>query len=222
MTDTHPRPDPPADSYRAIADGEEVEFKEKGSRFAGVALRVEHENSARGALTAIRKRHHSATHHCSAWRVGPPEAVTERADDDGEPSGTAGPPILSVLRGAGVHDAIVVVTRWYGGTKLGKGGLIRAYSDAARIAIDAATKRTVWREAAVSIETAYADVGIVEAILAREGPRIRRCERDFSGEPRFVATVLVSEAERLRSILVEATAGRGRITILPGHRAPRA
>jgi uncharacterized YigZ family protein len=207
-------PETPADSYRSLDDGEEVEIREKGSRFVGQAFRADDEATAEARLAGVRKRYHAATHHCSARRVGPPGATLESADDDGEPSGTAGPPILSVLLGEDVHDAIVVVTRWFGGTKLGKGGLIRAYSEAAREALAAAPRRTVWREAIVTIGCAWPDVGAIEAVLGREAARLRKCERDFADEPRFLATVLASDAERLRAAVVEATGGRARAAVV--------
>ena len=131
--------------------------------------------------------------------------------DDGEPHGTAGRPMLKVISHAPLGDVVVVVTRWFGGTKLGKGGLIRAYSEAAKEALAAAPERIVWCEASLTIECSYEDLGTVEAVLAREGGRIRSCERDFSGAPRFEITVLASDAERLRSLLVDATAGRAAV-----------
>lgn len=89
------------------------------------------------ALDALRRRDHHATHHCSAWRCGLP--VTQfGSDDDGEPSGTAGKPMLRVLEGAGLTDCLAVCIRWYGGTKLGTGGLVRAYTEALQGAIAAA------------------------------------------------------------------------------------
>ncbi len=203
------------DSFLSIEDGPEVEIKEKGSRFVGQAFRAADEEAALGHLAGLRKRYHAATHHCSAYRVGAPGAVLEKSDDDGEPSGTAGPPILSVLQGEAIHGAIVVVTRWYGGTKLGKGGLIRAYSEAAKTAVAAAPVRTVWREAGVSIACGYDDLGTVEAVLAREGARIRACDRDFAGDPRFDVVILVGDADRIRAALVEATADRAQITVAP-------
>ena len=116
--------------------------------------------------------------------------------------------MLAVLQGAELHDALVIVTRWFGGTKLGRGGLVRAYSDAARAALDAAPPRIVWRETTFVAGCGYDDVGAVEAVLAREGELIRRCERDFSGRPRFAITVLQSQTERLCTRLREATSGR--------------
>jgi len=200
--------DAAADSYHSVDDGPEVETKVKGSRFLGRAFHAEDEAAADGHLDAVRRAHHAATHHCWARRLGGDGPASDRYDDDGEPSGTAGAPMLAVLSGGDLRNALVVVTRYFGGTKLGTGGLARAYADAARAALDAAPRRTVWHEATVRVECAYDDMGAVEAVLAREGSRIRRCERDFTGSPVFRVTVLRSFAPRLRDLLREATAGR--------------
>ncbi len=197
-----------SDRFTTVDTGPEIEIKVRGSRFLGQAFRADSEDEAAARRDEVRRRHHDATHHVWARRVGPPEACVERADDDGEPSGTGGAPMLAVLQGAALYDALVVVTRWFGGTKLGRGGLARAYSDAARAALEAAPKRTVWRETTMIADCEYDVVGAVEAVLAREGEHIRRCDRDFSGRPRFAITVLRSQTVRLLDILREATAGR--------------
>ncbi len=98
-----------------------------------------------GALAALRRRDHDATHHCSAWREGVPIAAWG-ADDDGEPSGTAGGPMLRVLEGAGATDLIAVCIRWYGGTKLGSGGLVRAYTEGVQGALAEADAQALWEE----------------------------------------------------------------------------
>lgn len=124
---------------REVAWGE---LAEKGSRFlAGIAPAPD-EAAARAFLDRLREEHRDATHHCYAWRVGrrdggPGALLTERSSDDGEPAGTAGAPILEVLRGRDLEDVAAVVVRWYGGTNLGKGGLVRAYGGAARAAAEA-------------------------------------------------------------------------------------
>ena len=102
-----------ADSYEVVGDGPEVEIKIKASRFVGQALRSTSEADARAHVLGIRKRLHDARHHCSAWRAGGPEAAVERSDDDGEPTATAGPPILEAIRRAGTWETVVVVTRWF-------------------------------------------------------------------------------------------------------------
>ena len=109
------------------------EVREKGSRFLGFLFPAADEEEAERLLGELREQYPGATHHCWAYRIGWPPR--ERSSDDGEPSGTAGGPILSVLAGRGLSNALAVVVRWFGGTKLGKGGLARAYSGATREAV---------------------------------------------------------------------------------------
>jgi uncharacterized YigZ family protein len=189
-----------------------MELREKASRFLGQVFRVGDECAAADALAAVRRTHHAATHHCWARRLGVPEAVQERFDDDGEPSGTAGAPLLTVLAGANIYGVLLVVTRYYGGTKLGRGGLARAYAEAARQAVAAAPRREVFRETRLAIECPFGDVGAVEAVLAREAARVRGTEREFAEDgARFCVTVLRGDASPLESALTQATAGRARV-----------
>ena len=205
------------DEYPSIEGGPETEIKIKGSRFLGQAFRVETEEDAADALRGVRRRYHDATHHCSAFRLAPPEHPMERSDDDGEPSGTAGTPILGVLRSHGVFNAIVVVTRHYGGTKLGTGGLVRAYAESAEEAMNAAPTRRVWRIARVTVSVEYTDMGTVEASLARHAEWLHGVERDFSGTPRFSLRVRPSRIEALVDELRDTTAGRAACDVEPGH-----
>ena len=124
-------------SYRTLAATGVAEIEVSRSRFLAEASRVETEEDARAAIVRVRRAHPDARHHCTAFVLGPRREI-ERSNDDGEPSGTAGAPILDTLRGADLTDAVVVVTRWFGGTLLGTGGLARAYGDAARAALEAA------------------------------------------------------------------------------------
>jgi uncharacterized YigZ family protein len=208
---------PPQDSdrYMSIETGPETETKVKGSRFLGQAFRVGSPAEAAESLGAVRRRYHDATHHCSAHRIGPPESQEERSDDDGEPSGTAGTPILGAILRGNTFDVLVVVTRYYGGTKLGTGGLARAYGDAAREAVAVARPRPVWRESELEVVVSYEDIGAVEAILARDGSRIRAVEREFAGEASFAITLLRSQVIALEGLLTEATSGRARISRRP-------
>lgn len=105
------------------------------SRFIVMGSRAEDVEQAKLRINAVRIEMPDASHHVYAYRVGYGNSVTEGMSDDGEPSGTAAPPILAVLRGSGIGDILLVVTRYFGGTKLGTGGLVRAYSDAARLAL---------------------------------------------------------------------------------------
>ena len=199
------------DRYLSVEDGPETELKVKGSRFLGRVFSVASADEADGRLQSLRKRHHSATHQCWASRLGLPESPTERFDDDGEPSGTAGRPILNQLLGDDVYDTLVVVTRYFGGTKLGTGGLARAYGDAAAMALDAAPKRVVLREARLSLECGFDDVGAVEACVARAGSDVYRVERAYDPSPKLTLFVRRSRAEEVAAAIVEATAGRAKV-----------
>lgn len=120
-------------------------FREKASVFL-TELHPAPDAAARSSImTAIRKRDFDATHHCSAWREGVPISAFG-ADDDGEPSGTAGRPMLAVLEGADATDLIAVCIRWYGGTKLGTGGLVRAYTEGVQGALAEADAHGMWEE----------------------------------------------------------------------------
>lgn len=113
-------------------------LREKASVFLAELHPAAGPEARAGILAALRKRDHDASHHCSAWREGAP-ASAAGADDDGEPAGTAGRPMLKVLEGAGLTDGIVVCLRWFGGTRLGTGGLVRAYTEAAQGVVAAAS-----------------------------------------------------------------------------------
>ena len=125
-------------SYLTVAGTGEVEIEVKRSRFRCHLERVENEDAARAVVEHARREHWDARHHCSAFVLGA-DGSTQRSSDDGEPAGTAGAPMLEVLRGREVSDVVAVVTRWFGGTLLGAGGLVRAYGDAVRAALAGVT-----------------------------------------------------------------------------------
>lgn len=123
-----------SDSYKTLKTGGSGLFKEKGSKFISYAYAVEDENQIRQVLDELRKKHFDARHHCYAWVLGA-ESKLFRANDDGEPSGSAGKPILNQIYSAGLTNVIIVVVRYFGGIKLGVSGLINAYKLASREAI---------------------------------------------------------------------------------------
>lgn len=206
------RPGADPDLSISIEDGPEAELKVKGSRFVGRGFRADDEAACQLRLAEVRRRYHDATHHCWALSTGDPERPLERWDDNGEPSGSAGVPIMGAIRHAGLHAVLVVVTRWFGGTKLGTGGLVRAYGEAARLALDAATRREVWRLATLDLEIDFDHLGPVESLLAKQGPGVHAIAREFGEGARFHVEVRRSLAEALRADLVEVTRGRIRIT----------
>lgn len=131
------------------------------SRFLTRIRRVADEAAARAVIDDRRSVHFDATHNCTAFVLGP-DARTARSSDDGEPSGTAGIPMLTTLQHNGLTDVVAVVTRYYGGIKLGGGGLVRAYSDAVQQAVEAAGTREVRLFRLLRVDVDYADAGVVE------------------------------------------------------------
>ena len=126
------------DQYKSIAAPSEGLFKDNGSRFLALAYPVETEEEVKGIVAGLRKQYHDARHHCYAYRLGY-NADVFRASDDGEPSGSAGRPILGQIDSLGLSDVLVVVVRWFGGIKLGIPGLIRAYKSSTADALSSAS-----------------------------------------------------------------------------------
>jgi uncharacterized YigZ family protein len=127
-----------ADRYRTLVDRSEGIYREKASKFIGIAFPIESEAAFKSTFATIRRDHFSARHACFAWILGY-AGERHKANDDGEPSGTAGKPILRQLQAASLMNTAIVVVRYFGGTLLGKAGLIHAYGDAARLAIASGT-----------------------------------------------------------------------------------
>ena len=166
-----------SDSYHTLAGPAEAIYKEKSSKFLAYAYPVESEEEIRTLLDALRKKYYDATHHCYAWRLGP-HGETFRANDDGEPSGTAGKPILGQLLSNDITDCLVVVVRYFGGTKLGVPGLIAAYRESAAAAIGAAriVERTVDRT--VRVDFPYIVLNNIMRVVKEQQPKIVSQEFD--------------------------------------------
>ena len=196
------------DRVDSVEDGPEVEWTVLGSRFLGQAFAAGDEETAKESLLSVRRRYHDATHHCWAWRLGLGDPPLERWDDDGEPSGTAGLPIAGALRHAKVTQAMVVVTRYFGGTKLGSGGLVRAYGEAARLALDSAPPRILWRSCPVVLRCTYDQLGIVEHLIARQAESILSLDRRFDPTPEFRLRLKESRRDQFARTLTELSAGR--------------
>jgi uncharacterized YigZ family protein len=191
--------------YRTIARNAEAEIEVKRSRFRCTLERVEDEPAARAVVERLRREHWDARHHCSAFVLGPPPSPVERSSDDGEPAGTAGAPMLDVLRGHELSDVVAVVTRWFGGTLLGAGGLVRAYGDAVRAAIEAAgtLERRLLRE--LEIELGHADAGRVESELRSRDVAV--LATSYAAAVTLRVGVEPDDEPRLHRILAELTAG---------------
>jgi uncharacterized YigZ family protein len=155
-------------SYLTVARTGEAEIEGKRSRFRCHVERVGSEDAARAVVERIRKQHWDARHHCSAFVLGP-DAAVQRSNDDGEPSGTAGAPMLEVLRGREVSDVVAVVTRWFGGVLLGAGGLVRAYGDAVRVTLDEVGVRRRVLMQRYDVVAGHAEAGRLESELRARG-----------------------------------------------------
>lgn len=190
-------------SYRTVARDATATTEVKRSRFLCVVRRVETEAQARAVVEESRTAYWDARHHCSAFVLGPDGAV-ERSSDDGEPSGTAGAPMLQVLRGHGVSDAVAVVTRWFGGVLLGAGGLVRAYGDAVAAALAEAgtVERRLLGEYAVELD--HVDAGRVEGELRSRGFLVL----DTAYDARVRLLLGTARPADLEGALAELTAGR--------------
>ena len=156
------------DTYLTLAERSEGLYKVKGSKHFSYAFPVTNEGDIKNCLEVIKVEHHSARHHCYAWRMGY-DASRYRTNDDGEPSNSAGPPILGVLKSNSLTNVLIVVVRYFGGTKLGVGGLIDAYRTAAALAIDAGNIIEKTRIQTFLIKYPYARMGDVMNILKRSG-----------------------------------------------------
>jgi uncharacterized YigZ family protein len=193
-----------ADSYLTVARDGEAEIEVKRSRFLCTIARVEDEAAARAVVDRLRKQHWDARHHCSAFVLGPDGAV-ERSSDDGEPAGTAGAPMLEVLRGREVSDVVAVVTRWFGGTLLGAGGLVRAYADAVRAGLDTTgtLRRDLVRE--LTLEVGHADAGRVESELRARGVAV--LDTAYAATVTLLLGTPPADVDRLQALVAELTGG---------------
>jgi len=191
-------------AYTAPAGEARAEIREKGSRFLAVVGPAADETAAKGALAGLEREFPDATHHCWARRLGSPPR--ERSSDAGEPAGTAGVPILQVLRGAGLSDVMAVVVRWFGGTKLGKGGLARAYAAAVREALPGLPLAARVPTGRIAVEIPYEKVGAVKRLL--RPPEVELEAEEYGASARLVLAVhedrLAAVGEALADLGIES------------------
>lgn len=157
--------------YKTVYCGGEAEIIEKKSRFIATVRPVKSEDEAVTFIESMRKKYWNATHNCFAYVLGEHFQI-QRCSDDGEPSGTAGKPMLDVLLGEEIHDVVVVVTRYFGGTLLGTGGLVRAYSGSTKEGLLASKVITKMRGQKLIVQTDYTGLGKIQYILGQRGIRI--------------------------------------------------
>ncbi|WP_440990406.1 IMPACT family protein [Haloarchaeobius baliensis] len=192
------------DTYLTVAEPARTSFTVQGSEFIGHVAPAESVETAEAFIGDIRAAYDDATHNVPAYRVRA-DPFREWSSDDGEPSGSAGKPALNVLQGQDVENVVVVVTRYYGGTNLGVGGLVSAYGQSVKDALDAAGIVEERPHESVAVTVDYDDSGTVRGILESAD-----CEfdADYAERVSFDVRVPVAEAEALRDRLRSATSGR--------------
>jgi uncharacterized YigZ family protein len=197
------------DRYLTLSAPHREEVRIRSSRFVAEARPALTPDEARHALTAISRKMHDATHHCWAFRLS---SGAEASSDAGEPSGTAGRPILAAITSAGLTDTQVVVTRYFGGIKLGTGGLARAYREAAGLALEHAPREVRHRMSVLEVTFGFPQTGLVEPLLSRFGAI--KLESDYGEELRLELSIRCSLAPELISLLGQILKNPGAARLL--------
>ena len=194
---------------RTIKDDGQVQEEIKKSRFICHAKRVYSEEEARAFITAIKKEHYKATHNCSAFIIGERSEI-KRTSDDGEPSGTAGVPMLGVLENHNLTNVCVVVTRYFGGIKLGAGGLIRAYAGSVALAVKEIGIVEIKEQAGIQIQMSYAQYQEYGNFLKEHN--LMELETNFTDQVETIIFVDKEDKEAIKASLIEFF--NGKVTLI--------
>ena len=192
-------------TYRVLLEGGEGEIIEKKSRFIATVRRVENEEEAVAFVEEMKKKYWDARHNCSAFVIGSRGELT-RCSDDGEPSGTAGRPMLEVLLGEGIRNIAVVVTRYFGGVLLGTGGLVRAYTQAVKAGLENCSIGAMVHGYEILLNTDYNGIGKVLYLLGQHG--VEPIDSDYGVDVTLQIRIPSELAEGLKKEFVEATSGK--------------
>ena len=195
--------------FRTIKEDGQVQEEIKKSRFICHAKRVYSEEEARDFITAIKKEHYKATHNCSAFIIGERSEI-KRTSDDGEPSGTAGIPMLGVLENHNLTNICVVVTRYFGGIKLGAGGLIRAYAGNVALAVKEIGIIEIKEQAGIAIQMSYAQYQEYNNFLKEHN--LMELDTNFTDQVDTMIYVDKEEKENIKAALVEFFNGKVTLT----------
>lgn len=194
----------------ADTSASEIDLEIKRSHFLGLAARTTSEAQAREFIASRRALYPDARHHCSAFIIANPDATpTERSNDDGEPSGTAGKPMLEVLRGSQIFDVTVVVTRYFGGTLLGTGGLVRAYSQATAQALEQLSLCRRSQQYLWQLRAPVAEAGRIEAELRAGGANI--VQTHWESQATIELASAVGNPTELAALVANVTRGQGHL-----------
>ena len=192
------------ESYRVLGEMAEGEIVEKKSRFIATLSPADSEQEAIDFIESVRKKHYDARHNCFAFIIGK-DGRLQRCSDDGEPNGTAGRPMLDVLLREELHNMAVVVTRYFGGTLLGTGGLVRAYQKAVHEGLKNSIVIEKMLGRILTIETDYNGIGRIQYILAQQ--QISTLESSYTDKVEIKVMVPVDKLEPLRESITEGTNG---------------
>lgn len=191
--------------YKTVYKGGEGEITEKKSRFIATVVPVHTEEEALKFIEAMKKKYWNATHNCFAYVIGEHDEL-QRCSDDGEPDGTAGKPMLDVLTGEEIHNAAIVVTRYFGGTLLGTGGLVRAYSSAAKQGLASSVIITKIPGVKLRLATDYAGLGKIQYIFGQRGIKI--LDSIYTDKVEIAALVPLDVLEAVKAEIREGTNGQ--------------
>ena len=190
--------------YRTVACEASAEFIEKKSRFIGYIKPVKEEEEATSFINDIKSRHYDATHNVYAYILR--NNNYKRYSDDGEPQGTAGLPVLDVLQKEGLSDVAVVVTRYFGGTLLGAGGLVRAYTKGAKIAVDAAGIVVMKKAHILRVSIPYTLLSSLQKEITSRGGKI--LEADYTDSVSIKFSLPLNEINRMNMVITEMSGGQ--------------
>lgn len=204
-----------SDMYRTVASTARAEQTVDGSRFLAVAVPVSTREAVQTEIETVRDREPKATHHCSAYRLGQ-DGDDFRYDDDGEPSGTAGQPILRQIDARDLKNTLVVVTRYFGGTKLGTGGLVRAYGDAASAALDRAPIAEQIVRTPVRLRFDYDDTSPAQRVLQQFDTEVQ--DSDYTDVTTLTVGVRQSEVDAFVDAFTDALSDRGEVLQIGSER----
>lgn len=192
--------------YHVPVGFQRTETEVARSRFIASVDRATTVEEARAFISRIRDEMPDASHHVYAFRVGYGKNVTEGMSDDGEPTGTSGPPTLAVLRGSEIGDIVLVTTRYFGGTKLGTGGLVRAYSEAAHIAVNSLPTELKVEKRLLGVEVPYSLYEQTKLLVAEHRGEIE--EEEFAGEVMLMVRFVVADVAPFSAAIRDLSAGQ--------------
>ena len=197
-------------AYRTISEKGTAAYEIQKSKFYAYTAPAATEEQAREFVAAIKKKHFDARHNCSAWVLGA-DSSQQKSNDDGEPGGTAGNPILEAIKQHGLTNIVVVVTRYFGGIKLGASGLIRAYSHTATLGLDATPQAEIKPVCLMAAQLDYPLLGTVENWIRSEG--LRAAPAEYLDKVTIKLLIEPQDVEKIRTNLINLTAARCHITV---------